>query len=864
MKFLNISLFISLISFNLYSIEFQGMPFERPVSDREQKSIFMIELSLSRFHKAFKIDGLNRYALHEMDSKHFFYVQKDNKAASDFMTNNCKLYNSWHGVMTFNFDEIIMPKNDLVKAFIHELSPGVELFHAYQFQTPFTQDIYSGANKEYRSLDENTCGPPWIIEGTADALAIASLQDTKHISQTRLTQISQEVPRLFGSRRYDLSLDFNQLKNQGYKSEQFVQGSHATSSFWLWLMREYSREADKFSELYNPRVIKNLFQHKRSSLTGQYEDPTGIKWLRLSLSKAMKASLTTLLPDFYSYIGSVASDSLSYRDEYERKIKRYKQYDFYDFSKKKKTNFFKAVFHNDKSDMDSNNPCTEVQLKDASVSSFSIKAKPYTAGCIRLIMNDLSSDQVAISASLPMMRSLENMKKLNWLNLGWGGFTRSQYIEESKEFSKDSQSKSRWLLYRSAPYFRNTPTQEAYLTYSIVPADRTAHSSQEVITYNFEISHSFNNITYKGAQKPKPPKSPITSKEAYEEKTPGVYKPIKEHHGFGEAANILSLDLDVMVDNNCVPSTYNICQKNQMTLTLSEGSSGFDARFVDYHLYKRQMIKAPNPEQIFAGKSVRIQLPFLPFGFVGTIQNAGLVFSESSYSLEAISPEVINDQNFQSTAQVTIEEFSEKVIRGSYGATLRDPQDKTPLKVMGEVSGTFYIYNPLKYNDEVVSMSPSNYTTRRQFEAITKRFDLDDALFETVNNMVVEVGQEREKSFQELRQPTRYSEIPLPSTPRPDPKNCPCSCDLYRSSSSSMCAPFCPLTFDVCKKRNADSISKSLLLQTLEESLAAQMMQGLPPDQARRNARAQVQRMTNLPMPSLRMSLKQVILYDSK
>lgn len=822
----------------------------------ELAAIAELEDSFELFHSAFSLDGLNKYALENNNGSYPFYSSTDYSHAGVFLDNGCELFESSYGKIYFNYHKLIDDKDKVQNNFIKKFVPGHEMFHAYQYTTAFVKDIYYGTDKEYTFIPANqTCGHVWVIEGTADAVALSYVDEAKHIDHRMLKAYSDKNPRLYGTRRYDIPLDFFPLNDVRLSGVEKLYGSYASSSFWLWLMREYGRDSNRRNMQHYPEILKKLFNNSRSAMGLGNSDKTALKWLKKGIENNTKASLSTLLPDFYSYMGALGDSSLSRKDYYNRLIRPLSQKGKYlVHNNSSNVDFFDAIFHKNKSFEDKDTSCTEVEVKDGIMFNFPIEAYPYTAGCIKLDLSEYKGREVSITARLA--NESDSYDLINFLHLGWGGFTRSSFIEENKEQGR--VKKNSWLMSTEDSSFKENPAKKINITYSVVPSFQRQSNRNQKIRYILEVGNSVNKMKYRGPKKSSSKKA-ATSKEAFEAKTPGIYEPVIKGSGYGEVANLMTVESDVSVDSDCVPGSYNICQKNQMVLELTEGTAGFDARFVDFDLYKEQLVSPPNFNNLFRGKSARLQLPLLPYGFTGTLNNVGLVFSNGEKAFESVTPEVVNDQNYMATGSVTITEFTPEILKGTYQGILRDTSEDSPLPQVGDVSGDFVIFNPIKYNEELVATSASDYFFRRQPEAITKRFDMPQSIYNTMFSGFEELEQQRRSDFQNLRTLTRYITIPLPTVERPSITTCACSCDLLKSTKATACAPICPKTFNACK--NIDSLSKQELLEVFVESFTAQLAENIPLAQAKAMVQQQLNQMQSLPAFALKEAIKGIINY---
>ena len=206
------------------------------------------------------------------------------------------------------------------------------------------------------------------------------------------------------------------------------------------------------------------------------------------------------------------------------------------------------------------------------------------------------------------------------------------------------------------------------------------------------------------------------------------------------------------------------------------------------------------------GAGVSIVIPQIQPGFAGTIANAHMGVSKAlnsdgsdNGSYDAIGPWVgsCRDGYWPSTGNVTIEEFSQYAIRGSFSAQLVDSTTRKSCQsapIARSIDGTFTIAEINWGQNQPVPNADDDALIDRTVEDINEY--LPGQISEDLKNKAKEKAQKQRQKNKQLKQQKQASGGQLKQC-----QNCQCQLEpaFCQANPNSKCCQFCDPMFKMCK-----------------------------------------------------------------
>jgi hypothetical protein len=695
----------------------------------------------------------------------------------------------------------------------HAHTPPHEMFHAIQSHTRYKKDIFK-AYQEGPIFSSPSCGSLWVNEGSAVAVGYEAARLHLGLSKREYSDMAKESNYIAGSRRYDFPFFLEDPTLYNLSDDNWQIYSYLTSSFFRWLGEEYAYK-EGVERSPNLSYLKDFFSRARSDFGEAKKDPASTKWLHENLKKmgpqGVHGGLFWSLPDFYPRMAGYGDRYLLRRDQYSRTVKRYAGVGKYK-GNGRSSDYVEAVF----------GECEKIALTPESSSGFAIiRVADFAAGCVEIDRSELLSPEITITMEVDKVNALtdltERSDEMDKYHIGWGGFSRYA-IKKVLNQKLNTVYKLYNVDLRKKVFKDKTKVR---LIVSKVPSDinDTLIWAQRS---TIKISAGYTTATVDGPTQelknlPTPESENSTNQlpgtAEFLNKNPLPTSSGDEKLGLGSTQAMMNVE-KFNVSGDCLPSTGDLCLKNQMTLTLTAGVTGYSIYSSDFDEKQTIIIPPPNLGNLYLPQGVVLRIPNIPKGFSGSLEKVGISWGQivngDNLSYEALTANDIDPSTnvyHGLTGKVTIEEYSDTVLRGSYSAKLFDPYDPDENNVLpakGSVSGSFSIFFPHALEEELSHTLPDRFSTERISEVLFPNFEMPRQFYLETLKGYKETLSEQIQSWNNQRTYETGTTVPVPTfTPR-TPGQCTCSCEEFRAGPPSECLMLCQERYRQCLPGNGD------------------------------------------------------------
>ena len=550
-----------------------------------------------------------------------------------------------------------------------------------------------GAHEMFHTIQGNTVGenagckfPPWIDEGTADAIGYDLVRLIK--GQVRFDSPYSDIDEIHGLRRFWVPLDF-------YKTTPLGEGTEAyrTSSFWRYL-------AERNAAVVNGRKLPGAGWNEPdyTYLAAMYEDPDTypdsenshehfIKWLDYNLKEvtSIGVGLDRILPDFYSVFAGYPT-TRSKRADAADWLKTQCEYDV-----------------------------DRMLLLDRLLRSVSVEAviEPRSAICFSVERDSyLLPQALSVTITLDIKSKAEGVV----LSLGEAGGKRVMHGTLSGGCPKSGPCKVSWT-WQLEP---NTP--KVFVLTAVAPNEPESHAHVDAaITIttggmdgNFDGPPSRNRKSGKRSTDGTPTAREAMEQDGLELKKDGVFTGSLSRPMDGSGQMEISITTTAGYAD-VIGSTTGVGGVLQQALTNGALMGEFMQEIMAAELLLERDLETRD------GAQISIRLPEVDYGFTGEIEGALIRVSRAGGgSLSTIGPKDIDPavalERFPASGVVTIDEYTPEMMRGSFSGVLVERRTreqrlrdnnrgvKQPvLKSIRSISGSFWISAPWQSDERYES-----------------------------------------------------------------------------------------------------------------------------------------------------------------
>lgn len=705
-----------------------------------------------------------------------------------------------------------LPSGKLVVADQSYQNLAHELFHAVQASYPLFKE-----HCWYRAGD-------WIFEATAEAVGIdMAAWGYKKIARPKYPTEAFKRPGAWWVKRWGLrAYDVPTYIKEGKPGDKFDGWYYETSSFWRFLGEYAATRGAMVPEVYGPKSLSepvNLEDVEPREPHWQYlidffnsriggDEPTlsnSMRWIHKQISNDERfggLGLHQMFPlfvnTFATYGGTRAFIKTPESSQEERKEKAVQDKN----SESWMGNLFK--YHE----------CPSVELFPSEpVKSSPFEIYPFAANCYAVTSHSYFPTDVHVSVSG------DSRIQLQALRIGaTTGPKRSRDIARAKITQRGSEWRANWVFTLQPGLRENF----IFTNMSLWPEQTTSIRSE----VEFSATDSENNMAVYGPMPPPygpqpPSKTPSASSKSSNQSasTPSRSRP-------KNLAGELEAGMDTLNPNTahgnrmkrnanagpcrnpfesaaCGPHTTIRLEMmpgmfgNLMTNT---GSGGMFGQFTS------MMSGTAGTEMMFSSEKTQaalehsgnmdaslvvIKIPLIDYGFTGTFKNASIVANrKGGGSWKAVEPGEGNPSTGQGprlTGQVTIEEYSPTILRGSYSGNLvesyesgQETGDKAPATRF--INGNFQVVATWTGDDRIVLVPDE---PDQVMDDLTEQFGVDTSAYE-----VIQAGDRK-------RVVTKQADTSTSVGGGSTSGECSCECE-YRELADELCEMFCEEEFAAC------------------------------------------------------------------
>lgn len=554
----------------------------------------------------------------------------------------------------------------------------------------------TGLGQSAQSCDLNG----WITEGLADAVGYhIAWEEFGKKGKYQKSTASGYVMRRHGSRPYFRTL----AQERGAEialggSSTTVLGDYNTSSFWRYVADSYSANNGwdvLMANSENPgnRITTGLLD--RGVTPGKSKDwKREVEWLDRGLREIFGFGLDKMYGNFVTFY----SHSMPTVPNLTKLHSREAKLDYWT------TRIFE--------------PCQTVDISNIGSHSVTFDLKPLTSICIKVKPTNFGgSTQVTFAAegtdptflgSILIGRADTDLLLLVRGNVIQSATPPSTHSVDWRDFPQDGADYTYYILSNIAPKPQETRAGKGKITISI-PGFWSNYAPQ---------MPSPGKVAPAPAQPTFDPKAPTLK-----QRKAATDKMLKQQIEFDKnslnhrVSSASEVSRQVNVHDCPDPFVYTVCGKHlQISLSLKPGSygqlgmassqGGMAAQF--FGSMMSMSSSSPLSEAYIKelearmdqipGSKIQIAIPLVDYGFVGSFSNASIsVSAPGDRTLRAIGPPDANRRT-RLTGNVTIEEFSPTILRGTFSGLLAEivqgPDGRPVYTTRDTVQGNFVTVSP--------------------------------------------------------------------------------------------------------------------------------------------------------------------------